>query len=139
MTAFLVDTNVISELVSTQKDPRVLRFVAENADLWLSTLVIHELRYGVEHMPSGWRRDDLHVSYETLFTQFEDRILPFDRASAEWAARFRIVREREGRSVNLMDALIAGTARANGLAVATRNTTHFDLWDIDVVNPWETN
>ena len=36
MTAFLVDTNVISELVSTQKDPRVLRFVAENADLWLS-------------------------------------------------------------------------------------------------------
>ena len=104
MTAFLVDTNVISELVSTQKDPRVLRFVAENADLRLSTLVIHELRYGVEHMPSGWRRDDLHLSYETLFAQFENRILPFDRASAEWAARFRIVREREGRSVDLVDA-----------------------------------
>ena len=96
MTAFLVDTNVISELVSTQKDPRVLRFVAENADLRVSTLVIHELRYGVEHMPSGRRRDDLHVSYETLFAQFENRVLPFDRASAEWAARFRIVREREG-------------------------------------------
>ena len=101
MTAFLVDTNVISELVNTQKDPRVLRFVAENADLRVSTLVIHELCYGVEHMPSGRRRDDLHISYETLFAQFENRVLPIDRASAEWAARFRIVREREGAGASI--------------------------------------
>ena len=137
MTAYLVDTNVVSELVRVEKNANVLRFVAENADLWFSTVVVHELRYGVERMPPGGRRDDLQVTYETMFTDYAFRILPFDRDSAEWAARFRVTRERAGLGVDWGDILIAGTARAFGLTVATRNVHDYELLEVDVVNQWD--
>ena len=72
-----------------------------------------------------------------LEASYEDRILPVDRASAEWAARFRADAVRSGRPPDLTDILIAGTAKANDLAVATRNVADFEGLDVEVVNPWD--
>ncbi len=65
------------------------------------------------------------------------RILPIRRSEAAQAALLRAQSRRLGRVLHLADALIAGTANAHGLAVATRNAGDFDYLDVAVINPWE--
>ncbi len=138
MTSFLIDSNVASETVKLPGDSKVLRFLEDNQqDIWLPTVVIYELLYGVENMSGGQRRDDMQRDYDDLFSVFETRILPFDEESARWAAVFRSMSERAGRNIWWADPMIAGAARANGLTVATRNVSDYELLDVDVVNPWE--
>ena len=60
------------------------------------------------------------------------------RVGVEWAARFRAQAQRSGRTLDLGDALIAGTAKTHDLAIATRNVRDFDALDVKVVNPWKT-
>ena len=138
MTSFLIDSNVISEAVKPINDPKVLRFLADNLeDIWVPTVGIYEVLYGVENMPRGRRRDDFQRDYDDLFALFGERIMPFDEQSARWAARFRSASERAGRNIRWADPMIAGTARSHGLTIATRNVDDFELLNVDVVNPWE--
>ena len=136
MSGYLLDTNVVSETMRSIPHAQVVTFLAEHDDLWLSTLVLHELEYGVRLMERGQRQASLQANLASFATEYEDRILPLDRAAAEWAARFRAQSQRSGRTLELGDALMAGTAKANGLYVATRNVTDFQHIDIDVTNPW---
>lgn len=138
MTGFLLDTNVVSELTRERPAPRVISFLSEQPDLWLTTLVLHELEYGLELLPPGARRDGLEAVLAAFIAEYDDRILPLDRIAAEWAARFRVRAHRSGQVLDLGDALIAGTAKAHDLSLATRNVRDFDRVDVDVVNPWET-
>ena len=137
MNGYLLDTNVISETMRSVPDVHVVTFLAEHDDLWLSSIVVHELEYGVRRLPQGRRRSGLEADLLRLTTEYEDRILPLDRMGAEWAARFRVLARRSGRTLDLGDALIAGTAKAHDLAMATRNVTDFQGVDVDLVNPWE--
>lgn len=57
---------------------------------------------------------------------------------AEWSAELRARARKAGRSLEFGDALVAGIAKAHGLAVVTRNDRHFDGLDVDTVNPWKT-
>ena len=138
MTGFLLDTDLVSELTRDRPDPLVIGFLSEQPDLWLSALVLHELEYGLDLLPSGARRDGLGAVLAAFIAQYEDRILPLDRMAAGWAARFRARAHRSGRVLDLRDALIAGTARAHDLSLATRNFRDFDRLDVEVTNPWET-
>ena len=137
MTGFLLDTNVVSELTRGRPEPRVIAFLSEQADLWLSALVLHELEFGLELLPHGARRHELGSVLDEFVAEYEDRILPLDRMAAAWAARFRARAHRSGRVLDLGDALIAGTARAHDLSLVTRNVRDFDRLDIEVANPWE--
>ena len=137
MTGFLLDTNVISELTRDRPDPRVVSFLSEQPDLWLSVLVLHELEFGLELLPRGARRDRLGAVLAAFVAEYEDRILPLDRMAAAWAARLRARAQRSGRVLDLGDALIAGMAKACDLSIATRNVRDFDGLDIEVTNPWE--
>ena len=137
MSGYLLDTNVISETMRRVPDVRVVTFLAEQDDLWLSSIVVHELEYGMRRLPQGRRRSGLEADLLRLTTEYEDRILPLDRTGAEWAARFRALVQRSGHMLDLGDALIAGTAKAHDLALATRNITDFHGVDVDLVNPWE--
>ena len=137
MNGFLLDTNVLSEMTRPRPNPQVAEFLATPADLWLASLVVHELEFGLRLTPPGRRRERLQSDLLSLLEGYEDRILPVDRASAEWAARFRADAVRSGRPPDLTDILIAGTAKANDLAVATRNVADFEGLDIEVVNPWD--
>ena len=88
-------------------------------------------------LPQGQRRDLLSVALSRIVNEYQDRILPVDREGAEWAAVFRTQAHRNGRVLDLVDALVAGTARAHELSVATRNVADFSGPDVDVINPWE--
>ncbi|MCY4068798.1 MAG: PIN domain-containing protein [Acidimicrobiaceae bacterium] len=136
MTGVLLDTNVVSETVRPEPDGSVLSFLTADRQFWLSTIVLHELDYGVALLPVGWRRDKIAAALKSLAALHADRILPVGRAEAAEAARLRALARQSGRSLDLGDALIAATAAANGLALATRNTGDFWGLDLEVVNPW---
>ena len=138
MSGYLIDTNVVSELTKASPDPGVIAFLSERDDLWLSSVVLHELEFGLQCLPQGRRRDDLRQVLSDFITEFEDRILSLERVEAEWAARLRVAAHRSGRVLHLGDALIAGTAKAHGLSIATRNVRDFDALDVNVANPWQT-
>ena len=140
MTGFLLDTNVVSELTKDAPDAGVVAFLSSQTDLWLCAVVLHELEFGVRRLPEGNRREGLRRTLAAFVTAYEGRILPLGQVESECAAELRgqaELREQAGR-VPLGDALIAGTAMAHGLTVATRNVKDFSRMDIPITNPWET-
>ena len=137
MSGYLLDTNVVSETMRSAPNSRVAAFLVKNDGLWLSSMVIHELEYGVRCLPQGNRRAMLRRDLQRLVSEYEDRILPLDKAGTRWAAQFRAQERRSGRTLDLGDALVAGTARAHDLALATRNIADFEHLDVDLVNPWD--
>ena len=137
MTGFLLDTNVISEVSRESPDPQVIRFLTAESDLWLSSVTVYEMEYGLELLPPGRRLETLRTVQSDILAAFDDRVLPLDRNAAEWATRFRARARQVGRPMDVGDALIAGIARANGLTMATRNVGDFESVDLEIVNPWE--
>ena len=137
MSGFLLDTNVVSEMMKRRPSPRIVAFLTQQADFWLSSLVVHELEFGLQLTPPGRRRERLRSDLSRFLGSYAERILPLDLASAEWAARLRADAARSGRPSNLADMLIAGTAKAHRLAIATRNVRDFEDLSVEVVNPWE--
>ena len=138
MNGYLLDTNVVSEVLRSTPHARVVTFLTAHDDLWLSSFVIHELEYGLQRMAQGQRRASLHDGLRGIIAEYEDRILPLERGGAEWAARFLAHAQRSCRTLDLGDALIAGTAKTHDLAIATRNVRDFDGLEVKMVNPWET-
>ena len=136
MTGYLLDTNVISELTRTTPDPQVVTFLNEQDDLWLSSILIYELEFGLQLLPPGRRRDLLYAMKSNIESMYDGRILSLDVTAARWAAQLRAQARRSGRVLDMGDALIAGVARANRLILATRNIADFQAIDVEVVNPW---
>lgn len=138
MTEYALDTNVVSELTKASPDPRVMAFFNQDATLWLPSVAVHELEYGIAILPPGRRHDRLRASIDRILLEYQDRILPLERAAAEWAALYRAQIRRAGREPNLADMLIAGTAKSHDLTLSTRNVRDFDRLNIPIVNPWTT-
>ena len=137
MSGYLLDSNVVSEIIKPTPEPRVVSFVSEQFDLWLSVIVVHEAHYGLNIMPRGRRRENLSSAFAALVTEYGDRVLPVSQSAAEHAARLRVFARMSGRVINLADALIAGTAMTHGLTIATRNVKDFDGLGLDVFDPWQ--
>ena len=137
MTEFLLDTNVISEMTRDDPNRNVVAFLDRTETMWVPSIVIHELEYGLRLLPQGQRRRRLYAMQSGILAAYQDRILPLNRDGAEWAARFRAQARRSGHTLDLGDALIAGTAKVRGLSLATRNVRDFRGLDIEVVNPWD--
>lgn len=137
MSGYLLDTNVVSELARQSPHPAVVRFLDQRDDFWLSAIVLGELTLGVQLLPHGRRRDNLSDWLSQLLVDFDQRVLPIKRGEAERAAAFRARAHRDGRVLQLADALIAGTAATNDLVIVTRNVRDFVGFDVIVFNPWE--
>lgn len=137
MSGFLLDTNVISELTKDAPHSGVTAFLTDVEDMWLSAVVLHELDFGVELLPPGRRREGISAALSAFVSEYADRVLPVGRTEAARAAALRARAHRAGRVLDMGDALIAGTAMAHALSIATRNVRDFDGLDIDVVNPWD--
>ena len=137
MTGFLLDTNVVSEPFRQSPEPLVVEFLTTQADLWLSSIVLHELQFGLDLMPQGRRRDQVRDQFLRLTVEYGDRVVVVGPAEARLAARFRSVRQGTGRPLHLGDALIAGSAATHDLVLATRNAKDFVGLDVAVANPWQ--
>ena len=83
MSGYLLDTNVISEIVRITPHPRMGAFFIDHGDLWLSSIVIHELEYGVQRLARGQRRSGLQSDLSRVIGEYEYRILPLERRGAE--------------------------------------------------------
>jgi predicted nucleic acid-binding protein len=134
---YLLDTNIISEVRKGAKcDAKVAAWydLIDDADIYLSVLVLGEIRKGVERArPSNpAQARALEKWLATLAESFADRILPIDQAVAdEWG------RAGAKRPVSTVDALLAATAKVHGMTLATRNVS--DVADLGsaFVNPFE--
>jgi len=137
--AFVIDTNVVSELTRPQPNAAVAAFLRENSDLLLSVIVFHELEYGVQCATEANRRAKLQAYAVSLRAQFEGRIVDVDVSIAETAGRLRAFEKAKGRALKEFDALIAATAMVKGATLVTRNTRDFAQLDVPLLNPWETS
>ena len=136
MKAYLLDTNVISEIMTAEPNQRVIDFLAHLKESYLSVITLHELHYGLQLLPEGQRRNSIANKLQNLLTYYNDYIIPVNQAIALQAALLRADAKQEGRIVHLADALIASTARVNNWIVATRNTNDFIDSGVDIINPW---
>ncbi len=136
MAGFLLDTNVISELTKSSPYPAVIAFLDDEADLWIPVIAVHELCYGLARLPQGRRRHTLESTIAAFVEEYEERVLPLDQQAARCAGELRAQAERLGQVLDVGDALIAGTAKANDLALATRNNADFGYLDLPLTNPW---
>ena len=141
MTDYLLDTNVVSELVRPNPDAKVVAWVrtGDETRFYLSVLTFGEIRRGIERLPQGQRRERLRRWLEIDLTgRFEGRILDIDRRIAEiWGM---IMTRGASASVQLLptiDTLIAATAERHGMVVATRNLRDFTFAAVAAVSPWE--
>lgn len=135
----LLDTNVVSEIMKPRPDHTVAAFLDRQplSDLFVPSLVVAEIHYGVQRLPEGHRRSALAQAVEAfLEAGFAARILVFDAACAVGYATARATREAAGRPVPVQDALIGGMALAYGATLVTRNIADFDGYGLSLVNPW---
>lgn len=133
---FLLDTNVISEIVRARPSPAVLDWIENQSpiDLYLSVLSLGEIRKGVENLDVGLKRERLADWLKhDLPNWFEDRVLPIDEKVAD---RWGGLMANTSRTLPAIDGLLAATALHHNLAIATRNVSDFDLPGLAVANPW---
>ena len=136
----LLDTHVISESLKFAGDARVLAWLDAQLieSLYVSTISLAELRFGIAALPSGKRKDTLHNSLQQrILPLFNGRILPFDEAASETYGVLRARTRSHGKAIASADGYIAATAIHHGLMVATRDTAPFEAAGLKVINPWD--
>ena len=136
----LLDTNGVSEPLKLSGDVAVLNWIDAQAieTLYLSTISLAELRFGMAALPAGKRRDMLHTSLEQrILPLFAGRIVSFDDAASQAYAQLRAKARAQGKAVAPADGHIAATALTHGLMVATRDTAPFEAASLSVINPWQ--
>jgi predicted nucleic acid-binding protein len=133
---FLLDTSVVSQTVKAQPHSGVLQWWAERreAELLISAVTIHELRYGIELLHEGTRRRELEAWLtDRVLPDFAGRILPVDEAVADLSGRLLAREKKNKRTAEIDDVLIAATASVHGLQVVTLNRTHFEGLGVKLV------
>ena len=140
--AWLLATNVVSEMMRRHPEPRVARFLdrAGMNRLHISAITIWEIHNGIGLLDSHSRRADLAARFEQVLNDtFEDRILDWTAADARECARVMEKRRRLGAPLDqhLPDAMLAASAASRGMTLVTRNTRDFRQTHIKVFNPWK--
>jgi predicted nucleic acid-binding protein len=135
----LLDTNVVSEPLKLGGDPAVLAWLdaQDVASLYLSTISLAELRFGIAILPEGKRKERLRLRLDDrVLPVFEDRILPFGIEAADAYAVLHARARAAGKAIGPADGYIAAIAASHNLTVATRDTAPFEAAGLTVINPW---
>ena len=135
----ILDTNVLSELMKSQPDKLVLRWIGTHkaTDLFITTLTKAEILYGLELLSKGKRRTALKQAARSMFdVDFARRILSFDSDAARQFAIIAAKRRKIGRPISQIDAQIAAIASHHHATLATRNVSDFEECGIEIINPW---
>lgn len=136
---YLLDTNVVSELVAKRPNPSVVRFVnsIDAHAAFISVITIGEIGKGIEKLPESDRKTALRDWLRSeLLIRFDQRILGIDtNVMLRWAEMIA-KSEQAGQPMGAMDSLVAAVAVASDCAIVTRNESHFAHLPVSVVNPW---
>ena len=136
----LLDTNVVSENFRPRPAPAVVAWIDAQApgDLFLCAPVLAELRFGAERLAPGRAQDHLRRTIDRIEDVFRGRVLQFDAAAAAQYGRIGAKRERVGRPMGQMDALIAAIALTESAALATRDVSGFSDVGLVLIDPFAT-
>ena len=138
---YLLDTCLISEVVSKKPNPKVVAWLdgRDEDSLFLSVLTLGELQKGVSELPDNdGRKESLQrwVSFD-LAGRFEGRILDLNLGAAMIWGQLLGDNEQHGGTLPVMDSLIAATAALHGMIVVTRNVKDMGRCTTNILNPWE--
>lgn len=135
---YLLDTNVICELIKPNPTLSVINWVnaAQDSTLYISVITLGEIRKGVDGIQENNRREKIYQWLETeLPAYFGDRILVIDREVAnKWG---ELQSTKKGCPLPAIDGLIAATAIIHHLKLVTRNVKDFANASLDIINPWK--
>ena len=132
----LLDTNVISQRTKATPNESVVRWLSRtpSAEMYLSVISLAEIRFGIEEMDPGRKRQNLEYWLEHDVRQgFAGRFFRVDERIAEEAGRITSMGKKAGAWPESADALIAATARVHGLKLATLNRDHFTRLGVELV------
>lgn len=134
----IVDTNVVAELMRPSPAQPVITWVRTQPgrELYTTSITLAELRYGLERLPAGHRKEQLRSTADEVFTAFEEQVLAFDAPAALQYAAIASAREQAGAPIDGFDAQIASICRVHQAALATRNGKDFQDIGIDIIDPW---
>jgi len=132
---YLLDTNVISEVVRPQPDGNVIRWLGQLPFMILPAIGVYEISSGIQRLPAGKKREFLEDWLAEILASDCD-VLPFNLDAALSCAALEAEARRLGRTIELRDLLILATARSQDIGVATRNISHFRGFGIPVYDPF---
>jgi len=134
----LLDTNVVFEAMTREPHPRVREWLDAQAaeTLFLSSITVAELRFGIGALPAGKRKDTLTAALDDVLDVVAARILPFDTSAARRYADLAVNARAAGRGFPTPDGYIAAIAAAHGFTVASRDASAFNATGLKVIDPW---
>lgn len=139
MRGWLLDTNILSELKRPRPEPRVLAFMKEHPleELFVSSVSLAEIRYGIERCDDPARRADLaDWLANRIRPQFENRVLQVtENVMLRWCLLVEEGRKKR-HTFSQPDLIIGATALEHGLSLVTRNAADYALARVDTHNPW---
>jgi tRNA(fMet)-specific endonuclease VapC len=138
--SYVLDTNVISELIAKHPDPKVVAWLdsLDPAILYLTVITIGEIRKGIEKLPSSNRRDSIKDWLETdLLLRFQGRVLDITTEVMLVWGELTGRLENEGKPLAAIDSLIAAIALQKHYSLVTRNDSDFRHTGVMIVNPWK--
>ena len=136
--SFLLDTCAISEMSKPEPDAGFVQWLDTCDDdmLNICSVTLGELRYGIDILPAGRRKNKLLTWYEMICLSYSGHIIEVSQmAFVRWGA-LRASRKSAGCILPMADGLIAAVATVNGMTVVTRNTDDFLDLGVDLINPW---
>ena len=142
MSGFLLDTNVISELVKPRPEANVTTWIegTDESLLYLSVLTLGEIRRGIAALPQSRRRASLEAWLDkNLRERFDDRILDIDQQVADRWGLLTAAARNNGLVLPVIDGLLAATALEHNLTLVTRDTGQIPSMGVAVFNPWQKN
>lgn len=138
---YLIDTCVISEFRKPLPQESVLTWfnTCDEKQIFISSLSIGEIYYGISRLPDGKKKNDLLIWFDQVIAIFKGRILPItDTTCIIWAGmRTKVV--NNGVQLAVIDGLLAATAQEYSLNFVTRNVKDFNATGIQIFNPWLEN
>jgi predicted nucleic acid-binding protein len=139
VSAFLLDTNVISELIKPKPEPKVTMWIDDTVEelLFLSVLTLGEIRKGVVLLPRNARRTSLEAWLsKELPLRFANRILGVDREVADRWGHLSGLTSARGVHLGVIDGLLAATAMQHDLTLVTRDTRDVAATGVTLFSPW---